>query len=396
MQDYQKQALLYQQLISQGVPAKDAFAQAFPNGIPTALDRAKEAAKANQQAGVGQLGGTLVGALGTKAIYDAVTGKPILGGIFDSATAATDTASTAASAANTAASAPEIISASKIPVGADVASNAGSFWTTAPENYSTGQIVSGLGALYGGYNAIDDMGHGGSGRTGLTQAGASIGNIFGGPVGGAIGAGFGNIMGYGLQGDGIKNKIALALTAPPLLVAKLLGFDPVHKTTKQHQQEHNQQLLNLGSNNSAWQNYLKGARQGFGTTGPADPSKPFGDSKGNKYATWNDYVKGGLDAANLAGVYGNLKTFGTDWANLSEAQRQAVTQGVIDAGLYYSKKGEVEISDANKAMEIYKKIIPQVNKPTVAAPAPVESERLQRERLKQNGQFGNKLVGALS
>lgn len=78
--DVQKQVMAYYQLLQSGVPAKDAFAQAFPNGIPTQQDRMKEAAKAQQKAGYGQIGGLLAGALGTKAVVDAVTGKPILGG----------------------------------------------------------------------------------------------------------------------------------------------------------------------------------------------------------------------------------------------------------------------------------------------------------------------------
>ena len=61
------------------------------------------------------------------------------------------------------------------------------------------------------------------------------------------------------------------------------------------------------------------------------------------YATWEEYKGAGLDAADLTGVYGNIKTFGPEWASLTQEQRQAVTQGIIDAGLYESNKGEVEI-----------------------------------------------------
>lgn len=105
--DVQKQVMAYYQLLQSGVPAKDAFAQAFPNGIPTQQDRMKEAAKAQQKAGMGQVGGLLAGALGTKAVVDAVTGKPILGGIFSGGgTEAATTAATAAEGAGAAAAAP--------------------------------------------------------------------------------------------------------------------------------------------------------------------------------------------------------------------------------------------------------------------------------------------------
>ena len=66
----QQQALHYQQLISQGVPPREAYFQAFPNGLPTAQDRAEQLAKEQQKAQLGQL----VGALGGLALTNEAAG----------------------------------------------------------------------------------------------------------------------------------------------------------------------------------------------------------------------------------------------------------------------------------------------------------------------------------
>lgn len=83
MADVYEQAMVYYQLMQQGVPPAQAFKQAFPDGLPNSAANREKAQKKqasdSQKAGAAQLGGVLVGALGTRAAYDAATGKPILG-----------------------------------------------------------------------------------------------------------------------------------------------------------------------------------------------------------------------------------------------------------------------------------------------------------------------------
>lgn len=121
-----------------------------------------------------------------------------------------------------------------------------------------------------------------------------------------------------------------------------------HKTTRQVAQDHTADLLGQNTDDKTYQDYVTQQRQGF-NSGPTDPSKPFG---AGKYGSWDEYKTAGLDPNDLSGVYGNIKTFGPEWANLSQPQRVAVTKGIIDAGLYDSSKGEVEITDPAKAQEI--------------------------------------------
>lgn len=213
-------------------------------------------------------------------------------------------------------------------------------------------------AAYGGYKSINAAQHGGEGlRSGLTTTGAGVGTAILPGVGTALGAGIGNAFGYGLQGNGWKNKAALIGLGPvgiTLLAAKMAGVPLVHKTTGQYQQENTSNFLKQGKDNQAWQNYVQGMRGNYGTPG----AKPKGNAfHGGDYATWEDYKKAGLNAGDLTGVAGNMKTFGPDWAGYNQDQRKKITQGIIDAGLYKSSKGDIGIIDEARAKQIRDQIL---------------------------------------
>jgi hypothetical protein len=129
----------------------------------------------------------------------------------------------------------------------------------------------------------------------------------------------------------------------------LLGFG--RKTTRDMARENTSDLLSKYTDDAKYQNYIKGMREQFNSA-PTDPTKPFGDTKGNKYATWDEYKNAGLDAGNLTGVLGNLNTFGQDWTNLDFNKQKDITQKLIDADLYNSSKGEVVITDQDRAKQI--------------------------------------------
>lgn len=357
------QTSMYFNLLQQGVPQKDAFKQAFPNGIPSRTQILKDQANQQQKQGYGQLGGLLSGVLAAKGVTNALSngGNPFgaattktLSGLTGNSTTPATTATSTADASTV--GAPTGVTASRVPGVSDAASQAadsGSWWTTAPEAGSASQIASGAGALYGGYNAVNDWQHGGSGRTGLTEGGAGVGNMVAGPIGAGVGALYGNVVGYGLQGHGWKNHLALASTNPMLEVARDLGFSPIHETTRQYESANTSNLLKEGTDNQPWQDYVKGMRGQYNTA-PADPSKPFDNGK---YSNWDEYQKAGLDAKDLTGVYGNLNTFGPDWAGYSQDQRQKITQGLIDNNLYNSQHGDVQVTDPTKAKEIRDQIL---------------------------------------
>lgn len=243
------------------------------------------------------------------------------------------------------------------------AADAGSSWTAAPG--TAGQVLGAAAAIKGGYDTINALQNGGKGlRTGLAETGGGIGSMVAGPVGGAIGAIGGNILGYGLKDNGWKNHLALAAVAPPLELLRLAGFNPIHETTRQNAQKHTAGLLGIGKDDKQWQDYVKGMRAQYNEA-PKDPTKAFA----GQYATWDEYKKAGLKADDLTGVYGNLDTFGPEWAKLTFDQQKAVTQGIINAGLYDSKKGEVLITDKEAAKKIKDSVI---GSPKTAAPTPLK------------------------
>ena len=205
----------------------------------------------------------------------------------------------------------------------------------------------------GAYDTQRGWESGGEGlRSGLTTMGAGAGGLIAGPLGAAAGGLIGNVLGYGLQGSGWKNHAALVATAPILAGLKLSGVNLVHQTTRQLQQEHTQKLLESAPTNEAWANYVKSMRYQ-----EANKDMPFA----GKYKTFEEYKKAGLQADDLTGVYGNLNAFGAgttrDWLTLTFQEKKAVTQGLIDAGLYDSTKGEVIITDPIKANDVFDKAL---------------------------------------
>lgn len=197
-------------------------------------------------------------------------------------------------------------------------------------------ILPAVGAL-GAYNlATEDV----SAGRGILQGAAS---------GAAIGSGFGGV-----------GAIPGAIIGGGLGLAKSLFGQ--HKSTRQEAADKTSDLLEQ-SDNPNYQAYVSGMRKQY-------ESAPTGKAYAGKYDTWNEYEKAGLEAADLTGVYGNIKTYGEEWANLTEPQRQAITQANIESGLYKSKKGDVEITDKNKAIENKNNVLKgfQVGATTPAAP----------------------------
>lgn len=224
--------------------------------------------------------------------------------------------------------APSLIGASRTPVAAEAGIGVTPY---------LGAAGAGLSA-YGLYNAIEK---GDTKGGALSGAGLGMGLGMAAPLVGLGPIGWGTLalMGAGgaLGGAGLTSLLD-------------------HESTRELAQRHTKELLK-DSEDSNYQNYVSGMREQYNAP-PPDPTKPY---HGGQYASWDEYKSAGLDPTDLTGVYGNIKTFGQEWANLSEPQRVAVTKGLIDADLYKSKKGEVEISDAAKAKEIKDNVLKGFN-----------------------------------
>lgn len=105
----------YVSLLQQGVPTQEAYRQAFPQGMETGQPTPEEQAKKQQQQGLVQIGGALAGALGTKAVFDAMEGKRVLGGLRDTVGGWFDGAPAAEAGAGAVAT-PQVTSITRGPV----------------------------------------------------------------------------------------------------------------------------------------------------------------------------------------------------------------------------------------------------------------------------------------
>lgn len=200
-----------------------------------------------------------------------------------------------------------------------------------------GAAGAGLGA-YGVYNAIQNNN---KGAGALSGAGLGLG------LGAAA-----PLVGFGPLGWGTLAAMGAAGALGGFGLTSIFG----HESTRDVAKKHTSELLDK-SDDPTYQNYVSAMREQHNSA-PPDPSKPF---HGGQYSSWDEYKAAGLDSKDLTGVYGNIKTYGPEWANLTQAQREAVTQANIDSGLYKSNKGEVEITDQAKARENFDNVIKGFN-----------------------------------
>lgn len=209
-------------------------------------------------------------------------------------------------------------------VGTDLVSDSGlSLTSEVPGAFSfegIGGAGNGILPVAGAIGMYDVLKNKRKGARGIGQgaaSGAAMGSYFG-PWGTGIGA----VIGGGL---GAMQR----------------------ETTRDVAKRHTKELMEKNPGDAQYQNYVQGMREQYNSA-PPDPSHPYGDTKGNKYATWDEYKKGGLDAANLTGVMGNLE-LGAEYTKLTPEQKIAFTQSQIDKNRYNSKKGEVLSTDLNAA-----------------------------------------------
>lgn len=251
-------------------------------------------------------------------------------------------------------------------VGAGISAAQGTANVAASLGSSTGASVApwlaAANAAYGGYNTLNNDAMTGDEKATRLQQQAALGVADFYTFGGAS----------ALEGLARKNKTTgkwlrkldkLDQQTNP--VTMILGSVLGGPSTREIAKQHTSQLLEEGKEDPVYQAYVQGMREQYNSD-PVDPTKPFA----GKYGSWDEYVAGGLEAADLTGVYGNIKTYGPAWAGLTPAQRQAVTQANIDSGLYYSKKGEVEIRDEGKARENFNNVMKGFEVGAQAAPQP--------------------------
>lgn len=217
---------------------------------------------------------------------------------------------------------------------------------------TVGNVLSAAAIAKGTYDSARAFERGGEGiRTGTTQIGAGVGSLLGGPIGAGAGALAGNIVGYGLQDNKLKNNAALALMTGGLALP--LGFARDHlmrKSTKQLVGERWNDLKKEG---------ITGVEEAYaaGHVNADDSKWDFNEAQ----------ERAKVEPSGFRHVYGNLKTFGNDWSTYRPEQQDAIVKGLIDAGLYESKKGDVLIKNEDEARKIKDQVL-AAGTPTEAAP----------------------------
>lgn len=195
-------------------------------------------------------------------------------------------------------------------------------------------ILGGLTAAKGTYDTIKGFQQGGEGvRSGLTTAGAGVGTMLLPGLGTLGGAALGNLAGYGLQGKGIKNDLALLgagsiggplglIGAGGLIAARRLGFDPMKKTTKQIESDR------WGGTGLAPEKYQEMIGKDYfaGTGGE--------QSRDEKFLT-ADAIRNNPDNYNNA----------PDWDTWSKDQQDTFLKRMLDAGKVREKKGGIYYDD---------------------------------------------------
>lgn len=318
----------YYEAVQGGMEPRDAFFQAFPDGVPQP-PTPEEQAEAAQKAQLGGVAGVIGGSLATKYLYD---------NLFK------EGAKAAATEALPSVVAPNVLGAS--PVGA-----------------ATPGIATG-----GGANALAPSVTPGSGLTGMS--GLPIANQLLGGAGVAAGAYVGSKQLEGakeLLEDGdtsLMNHAALfPLTGGLSALAAPLGLD--RKTTKDYQAERWGELMD---NNVQFADVAYKANHGGGDTWDS------GKYAGEKWSFDKALDLASEDPTHFQHVLGNYETFGDKYGALDDTQQKSLVGALVGQGLYNSEKGDVRISDADRAMATYESMFgapSQPQAPQAPAPAPL-------------------------
>jgi hypothetical protein len=255
--------------------------------------------------------------------------------------------------------------------------------STGTPNFAIGQpsYAGYLGAAIQAGQAAKALGKRDRSRTDTAQdfaqnAALAVANVY---TGGLAGLAHGLLMktGTGRKIDkGIKKfDKKLGWLSPTKQLSTAMGtFGIGQKSTKAHQADRMRHLIDTGVTG-----YEDFANQTY--AGDQEYRDQFKDRIGNSAGLrkdlapdfvgidpasgrWinNAYAQSGdlstLRPEDAWGSVGAFRTFGSDWlGKLNEEQRRKITQGLLSEGLFHSDKGDLLVSDPNRAQQIYNEIM---------------------------------------
>ena len=329
----------YIKLIQSGIPFQQALEQSGLYNLQQ--ERLKKEAAAGQNAGLGQIGGAIIGKLGVQAGKDLLAGEKILGGLRgDIANVGTKLSDALGLGGGTSGIGP-------VASGAEYASaleGAGQAANVTPPveggmlapGSTLSNALGAAGVALGAYNAYQ---------------GIEEGNPMGAGAG-ALGAGLGlNALGFALGPVGWAGLIA----AP--VAGALINKNKV--STKERNKRQTENLLNMGFSKEQMQALGRMDAQGNIMFRPDTLSKEQKDAEARK---WNEISRSDdpnvnplRQASGIWGTEGMLSTYGPDYLNkMSEFDRYVAAASAIEnGGGFYQKKGEVLLKNQNAAKAAY-------------------------------------------
>ncbi len=183
----------------------------------------------------------------------------------------------------------------------------------------------------------------------------------------ARGAGQGAASGA-LIGTAIMPGVGTAIGAGVGALAGGLGVAAGHEGTKEAQKRKWGELAEKGIL----------VPEGLST---ADQKSAGNTAKNWSFEAARQKLLSGENPDEFVGVLGNFETFGNDWlGKYSDDQRRAFAKRAAGEGLYNSKKGDIFISDADKAKKIMDEVLggtsPVVTQPVTNLPGTIGKEGL--------------------
>lgn len=337
----------YIKLIQSGMPFQQALDESGLYNLQQ--ERLKKEAAAGQNAGLGQIGGAIIGKLGVQAGKDLLAGEKVLGGLRgDIANVGTKLSDALGLGGGTSGIGP-------VASGADYAAaleGVGQAATQTANQAATVTPVAEAGMFAPGSKLTQGLG-------GLGAAIGAYGAYKGIEAGDPMSAGLG---GAGLAGGLATMGFALhpigwaALIAAPVAGA-LINKNKV--TTRERNKRQTENLLNMGFSKEQMQALGRMDPQGNIMFRPDTLSKEQKDAEARK---WNEISRSDdpnvnplRQASGIWGTEGMLSTYGPDYLNkMSEFDRYVAAASAIEnGGGFYQKKGEVLLKNQNAAKAAY-------------------------------------------
>lgn len=337
----------YIELVNSGVPPFQALREAFPQGMMSPQERAKQLAKQEQSGALGQIAGMGVGLLGAKALQDALAGEKVLGGLREGLFGAEGTTgqgigSRLADAFGFGGGAPAVAATPEATFGGLSAG------TPVASSMGGGQILAD-GSVVG--NATDITNFAGSATPYLGAAGTALGAYSAlqgikkkDPLSaglGGLGAVTGlNMMGYTLGPLGIAATVGVPLVAA---LANKMGDKDRWKTEGKRLNKLRDAGINIPQMES---DTLSRGRSKKELIAIEEQKAAQGLPSNVEFARTRDEKF--LKPEDIWGYSTFFKKYGNDWlGKFTEQQRRDIAQQALNAGAVKEQRGTIDI-DWNK------------------------------------------------